>query len=168
MLYLFDMDGTLISGYMDTPDKAYDRWEVLPGRWAKIAALRNAGHACCIVTNQGGVAFGHVTEDQADAKIDQVLRLLGLYPTRQDGSGLRRVVYACYSDERGTPPWNDPADAARRKPSGAMLREAMREHWKAAAGGVLFVGDRPEDEAAARDAGVPFQWAHEFFVREAA
>lgn len=28
---------------------------------------------------------------------------------------------------------------------------------------VLFVGDRPEDEAAARDAGVRFEWADQFF-----
>jgi phosphoglycolate phosphatase-like HAD superfamily hydrolase len=28
---------------------------------------------------------------------------------------------------------------------------------------VVYVGDRPEDEAAAKNAGVPFQWAAEFF-----
>jgi phosphoglycolate phosphatase-like HAD superfamily hydrolase len=44
-----------------------------------------------------------------------------------------------------------------------MIREAIADHPEASAQGVLMVGDRPEDEAAAADAGVPFQWAHAFF-----
>jgi hypothetical protein len=27
MLYLFDLDGTLISGYMDNPDRDYHTWQ---------------------------------------------------------------------------------------------------------------------------------------------
>lgn len=44
-----------------------------------------------------------------------------------------------------------------------MIREAMAEHPGAAALGVLMVGDREEDQQAAQDAGVAFQWAHIFF-----
>lgn len=164
MLYLFDMDGTLISGYMDNPDKAYDRWEVLPGRKTRLRSLLMQGHEVCIVTNQGGVAFGHVTEEQADAKIDAVVRALGLARVRSAGDPLPSRAVACYSDERGKAPWNDPKDASRRKPAPWMLYEAMGLYANHAERGVLFVGDRPEDEQAAAVAGVPFQWADDFFA----
>lgn len=163
MLYLFDLDGTLISGYMDNPDKDYNKWEVLPGRRAKLNQLLMRGDTVCIVTNQGGVAFGFVTEDQADAKIDQAVRQLGLAPVRSSGDPMPPIVYACYHHEKGVPPWNDSVSALRRKPNPQMLFEAMEDHQQAASLGVLVVGDRPEDEEAARAAGVPFQWAHVFF-----
>jgi D-glycero-D-manno-heptose 1,7-bisphosphate phosphatase len=159
MLYLFDLDGTLISGYMDNPDKDYDVWEVLPGRVEKLARLINQGDKIAIVTNQGGVAFGFVDEQHARLKIYEAARQCGLPP-----DAIRS--YACFHDERGQEPYNDPRQAARRKPSGAMLREAMADYSDAAALGVLMVGDRPEDEAASADAGVPFQWAHIFFKDE--
>lgn len=163
MLYLFDLDGTLISGYMDNPDKDYDRWDVLPGRKARLQQLLLQGNTCCIVTNQGGVAFGHVTEYQADAKIGDAVRRLGLAPVRSDGE-LKRIVFACYHHEKGTvEPWNNPIAARRRKPNPDMLIEAIWEHADAARFGVLMVGDREEDQQAAQAASIPFQWAHVFF-----
>lgn len=164
MLYLFDLDGTLISGYMDNPDKDYNRWDVLPKRKAKLNQLLMRGDTVCIVTNQGGVAFGFVSEDAADAKIAAAVLALGLAQVRSDGDPPRRTVYACYHHENGTTePWDNPIMARRRKPNPDMLFEAMREHYQAAALGVLMVGDREEDEQAAQAAGVPFQWAHVFF-----
>lgn len=173
MLYLFDLDGTLISGYMDRRDKDFTVWEVLPGRREYLAELLARGNTIAIVTNQGGVAFGHVTADAARGKLFAAAHALGL------GNKVRIVqgtpapfidppetpltIYTCFHDMRGQAPYNDPAWAARRKPSGAMIREAVREHPRAAAFGVLYVGDRPEDEAAAHDAQVAFQWAHIFF-----
>lgn len=162
MLYLFDMDGTLITGYMDNPGREYDQWDVLPKRKARIRELLLQGNEVCIITNQGGVAFGHVTDRQADTKIHKVLSELGLIDLRSDGDPAPARVIACYSDTRGRPPWNDPVDAARRKPSGAMIREAIARFPVAASLGVVYVGDRLEDYEAAKDAGVPFQWAHEF------
>jgi D-glycero-D-manno-heptose 1,7-bisphosphate phosphatase len=163
VLYLFDLDGTLISSYMDNPDKDYDTWEVLPGRKAMLNRLLMRGDIVCIVTNQGGVAFGFVTDSQADRKIADARIRLGIAPVRSSGDPLPPQVYACYADERGKPPWDNPADAARRKPSGAMISEAIADHPDAAALGVFFVGDREEDRQAAQDAGVAFQWAHIFF-----
>jgi histidinol phosphatase-like enzyme len=72
-------------------------------------------------------------------------------------------VYVYMYDVRGKPPYNDPIQAARRKPSGVILREAMHDYREAARHGVLYVGDRPEDRATAVNAGVTFQWAHIFF-----
>jgi len=153
MLYLFDLDGTLISGYMDNPDRDYHTWQPLPGRGRKLAELRHAGHSVGVITNQGGVAFGLVTEADWERKIADVC-----YRLRLDWES----VFVCFADARGKAPYNDPAAAARRKPSGAMIREAMARYAYAAAD-TLSVGDRPEDEQAARDAGVAFQWADDFF-----
>lgn len=155
MLYLFDLDGTLISSYMNNSDKAYNVWEVLPGRREKLTRLVLQGDEIAVVTNQGGVAWGFVTLVEMWAKINAALTACGL------NIGTTRV-YVCYHDEHGTV-FNDPIPARRRKPSPAMLREAIEHHPDAARLGVLMVGDRTEDLEAARDAGVPFQWAHVFF-----
>lgn len=156
MLYLFDLDGTLISGYMDNPDRDYHTWQVLPGRSEKLIQLAVAGHDIAIVTNQGGVAFGFIDEQTAWMKIYEAARRCGLPPDT-----IR--TYACFHDPRGKPPYNDPKESARRKPSGRMIQEAMYDANIFNPAEVLFVGDRPEDESAAKDARVPFQWADLFF-----
>jgi D-glycero-D-manno-heptose 1,7-bisphosphate phosphatase len=157
MLYLFDLDGTLISSYMDAPDRAYDRWRVLPGRVARLAELQAAGHTVGIVTNQAGVAFGHVSEARVEAKIAAVLAALGLPPDTP-------VAVSYGHPHARVRRYRDPALVARRKPSGAMLRELAAAHSAAAAGGVHYVGDRDEDRAAATDAGAAFTPAEAFFA----
>jgi D-glycero-D-manno-heptose 1,7-bisphosphate phosphatase len=160
MIFLFDLDGTLISSYMDAPGRAYQRWHVLPGRVERLAALRAAGHTVGIVTNQAGVAFGFIREADFDAKIAQVLAKLGLPPDTP--------VAVSYGHPRSrNARYRDPALLARRKPSGAMIRELIASHPQAAADGVLFVGDSDDDRGAAADAGVPFQWAEDFFASTA-
>lgn len=154
MLYCFDLDGTLITGYMDNPDRDYHKWEVLPGRIEKLAQLQAQGDTIAVVTNQGAVAFGYVKEKEAWDKIVSAARACGI---QQDN------FYACFHDTRGNAPYNRSNEAARRKPSGAMIRSAMADYHDAAQFGVLMVGDRPEDEQAAHDAGVAFEWADSFF-----
>ena len=163
MLYLFDLDGTLISGYMDNFDRDYDTWDILPGRKAMLNRLLMRGDTMCVITNQRGVAFGYVTVDQVHTKIYTALRKLGIAPVRSSGDPLPEQVYVCLSDVAGQPPWNHPDDAARGKPEASMILEAIMDHPDAAQLGVLMVGDRPEDEEAARRANVPFRWARIFF-----
>lgn len=170
MLYLFDLDGTLISSYMDAADRNYHTWKVLPGRIEVIDPLISLGHAIGIVSNQAGVAWGHVTESDVRAKLHQVARALDFNGvTIHDGRAGHRTgagelpVWVCYDDRRGKDA-RYRHGAGRRKPSGAMIREAMHEWAAQAAQGVLYVGDRPEDEAAAKDAGVSFQWTRVFFT----
>jgi D-glycero-D-manno-heptose 1,7-bisphosphate phosphatase len=172
MLYLFDPDGTLISSYIDRADKDYHAWQLLPGRAVRIAELLAANHSVAIITNQGGVAFGHTTEEDFCRKIAEVARQLRIaavdvHDGRADGPltmgwGRAIRVFVCYSDERARDVRRR-ADAHRRKPSGVMIREAMAAAGYEDGMGVLYVGDRPEDEAAARDAGVAFRWADAFF-----
>ena len=156
MLVTFDLDGTLISSYLDEPDQAYDRWHVLPGRRERLAELFATGHTIGIVTNQGGVALGYVSEEQALAKIAQALDALGLPPDT--------TVAVCLGHaESQDPRYNAPEVVARRKPSGIMIREIIAAHPTAAASGVIYVGDRPEDRAAANNASVPFIHAEQYF-----
>lgn len=161
MLYLFDLDGTLISSYMENHDRAYDVWAPLPGRAERLRELVEGGHAIAIITNQAGVGLGYTSEAVAWAKIRAALTALGL-----PADGI--AAYACFAHKGARrPEYREPRELARRKPSGAMIREAMADHQEAARLGVLYVGDRPEDQAAAQDAGVAFQWAEEFFGTEA-
>ena len=175
MLYLFDLDGTLITSYMDAADRNYHVWEVLPGRRERIEALVTAGNWVGIITNQAGVAHGHIAERDVRTKLHQVAAALALDGadafdgvTIHDGGVAHMTgsgelpVWVCYDDTRGRD-LRYRLDLGRRKPSGAMIREAMSEWAQQAAQGVLYVGDREEDLAAAKDAGVPFQWAHIFF-----
>jgi len=173
MLYLFDLDSTLIAGYMDRPDKAYAPVDLLPGRAERLAQLRSRGDDVAIISNQGAVAFGFVTEQDVIAKLALVAKALGFASIWLfDGGTHMRIgweapalaCHVCYSDSRSkNAQYRRPDDVARRKPSGQMIREAMAESPEAASLGVLFVGDREEDYEAAKDAGVPFQWAHVFF-----
>jgi D-glycero-D-manno-heptose 1,7-bisphosphate phosphatase len=172
MLYLFDLDGTLITSYMDRPDKDYHAWEMLPGRIAAIERLQHLGNEIGIVTNQAGVAFGHTTEADFVRKAGRVALALGYacvdihaggaYGLRAIGAGAPRLsAYVCYADARARDPRYQ-AGAHRRKPSGAMIREALAEAG-ASADEAIYIGDMESDLQAAKDAGVRFQWAHIFF-----
>lgn len=154
-LIICDLDGTLISSYMDTPGKRYNAWEVLPGRVEKLAALRAWGDTVAIATNQGGVGLGYVTESQARRKIAAAVAALAL--------PAETPVAVCFAHPRAKAyRYRKPSEVARRKPGGAMLRELM--DLVGERGRVAYVGDRPEDRQAARDAGVAFHRADDFFA----
>lgn len=159
MLYLFDLDGTLITSYMDNPDRAYHRWEPLPGRAERLGQLRAEGHSVGVVTNQAGVAFGHINEkDWTQRKMPAICREFGL---------LAQEVAYCLAHPRGNFPWNKRSDCLRRKPSGAMIREMM-EHFHADQDDTLFIGDMESDRQAAAAAGVEYMDHADFFSRSMA
>jgi D-glycero-D-manno-heptose 1,7-bisphosphate phosphatase len=156
-LFIFDLDGTLISSYMENDNKEYNIWMPLPDRIAYLAHIRSRGHQVAIVTNQAGVAFGFVTEKQAQEKIAAALKALHLPADTP--------VHVCYADSRSRDPrYNDPAQVARRKPGSAMLVEAMMSAGVSAAD-AIYIGDRHEDKQAAAAAGVRYVDASEFFTR---
>jgi D-glycero-D-manno-heptose 1,7-bisphosphate phosphatase len=175
MLYLFDLDGTLISSYMDNPDRNFHTWHPLPGREHTIARLRHLGHDVALVSNQAGVAFGLTTEQDVIKKFGRVAMVFGFAsiwihdggePMHAGWDAPALDCFVCYNDARSKNMQYQ--DARRRKPSGSMIREAMAvvglsDDDTDDRGKVIYVGDRAEDEAAARDAGVRFVWAEEFF-----
>jgi D-glycero-D-manno-heptose 1,7-bisphosphate phosphatase len=160
MLYLFDLDGTLISGYMDNPDRNFHQWQILPGRRETIAGLLAAGHQVAVISNQAGVGYGFVSKIDVYEKLSIVGHDFGFgtfavhagstaYASGCGGSGGQLTCFICFEK-----------DSPRRKPGGAMITEAMQAFNNNDA---LMVGDRPEDEAAAKNAGLSFQWANVFF-----
>lgn len=160
MLICFDLDGTLITPSIDSQGKSYHEWSILAGRRQRLAELLAERHTIGIVTNQAGVAFGRITEEDFYRKMQAVLTALRLPPDTS--------VVVCFAHPKATQApdiYRDTSQIARRIPSGAMIRELVAQYPEAAAQGVLFVGDRADDEKAAHDAGVAFQRAWQFFEK---
>lgn len=163
MLYLFDIDGTLIRSFMreGVADRAsaYDMVEVLPGRREKLvyhaANLSTGGFG--LVTNQGGVAFGYQSTGQVYRKIGQVIAAF-------DGFfGTPVSVHVCFEHPKAKiERWK--VDSPRRKPGPGMIEEAMRAHAYESTVDVIFVGDMDTDREAAEAAGVSYVDAEEFFA----
>lgn len=163
-LLLVDLDGTIrepLSGaqYFQHPEDQ----QIVAG--ADIA-LNSYGEEWLIVgiTNQGGVAAGHKSIQQC---IQEQQYTLALFPQL-------REIYFCPDFEgkkcfRVTPhnvhnhsktKWS----GQYRKPGAGMLQLALARH-KQFPQQSLYVGDRPEDEAAAQRARIPFEWAENWIER---
>jgi len=133
---LLDRDGTLIVdvGYPRDPEAV----ELLPGTHAALSALREAGYALVLVSNQSGVARGIVSPEQAAAVHARVLQRLAEGGVELDGA------YYCF---------HGPEDGCDcRKPEPGMLLRAAGELGLALDRSVM-VGDKPSDVEAGRAAG---------------
>jgi D-glycero-D-manno-heptose 1,7-bisphosphate phosphatase len=193
MLPIFDLDGTLISSCMDTSDRDFNNWHVLPGRVERLQQLRREGHRMAIASNQAGVAFGFVSERAVLEKLQRVLVALCLV----DGSGYHvlgtgraiigsgdnaipvfstaraeddrsdawMTIHICYGHLKSRDPRYRGSAVTRRKPGPAMLYEAMDAHG-AAPEQTLFIGDMESDEQAALAASVPYVDANTFFAED--
>lgn len=129
-----DRDGTIIEDANYLSDPAGVR--LLPGALAALRALKAAGFALVIVTNQSGIGRGYFTEAQYHAVARRVEELLG--------PGLIDATYYC-ADHPGTA-------SGRRKPAPGMLLEAAAEHGLDRARSYM-IGDRRGDIEAGRAAG---------------
>jgi D-glycero-D-manno-heptose 1,7-bisphosphate phosphatase len=126
----------------------------------KLWEYRNGGYLIFGISNQGGVAFGIKTPEQEYAEIDAMNALFTASPFH--------LIKTCWHHPGGKAyPLNH--RSLCRKPDYGMLvlcEFDMFQHghvvdWDKS----LFVGDRPEDEKCAANAGISFQWAWEFFRR---
>lgn len=152
-LICFDIDGTLVTTKSGaTFRKSPDDWKWLPGRVEKIKELRTNGTRVAICTNQGGVAFGYMKQEDILAELTRMIKEAGI-----PAGGL----YICYTHPKATIEQYRLEDD-RRKPGPGMLFDAMND-FEAEPEDTLFVGDRPEDEQAAIAAGTAFQWAWDYF-----
>jgi D-glycero-D-manno-heptose 1,7-bisphosphate phosphatase len=153
-LIIFDVDNTLVepaSG--ETFRKSADDWKWMPGRLEKLAELDRSGVKMAIASNQGGVAFGLLDP----LEIRHELR-------RTAEEGHIPYVAMCFSHPKAKlAEYRE--DSPRRKPGPGMLLEIMEASGESAED-TLMVGDRPEDEGAAKSAGVDFMWANQFFGDE--
>ena len=150
-LVIFDVDGTLVTTKSGaTFRKTADDWQWLPGRLETLKVLQAQGVHLGIATNQGGVAFGYLDP----LEIRHELMMMA-------NEGHIAYVEMCFSHPEATRPgYRD--NSPRRKPGPGMLNEII-EASSEAKQDTLMVGDRPEDEQAAQNAGVAFMWGDEFF-----
>lgn len=153
-----DLDGTVRYSKSHDFIQGMDDIALYPDVEAKIWEYRNNDYLILGISNQGGVAFAHKTWKGAIDELDATLALFKENPFH--------LVKMCFHHADGTVfPYNK--RSLLRKPDIGML--ALMESEAFGAGYVidwdnsLFVGDRPEDEECAKNAGIPFRWAKEFF-----
>lgn len=129
---LFDRDGTLV---VDVPyNTDPDLVEPVPGARRAVQALRAAGVAVGVVTNQSAIARGTATRDQVDAVNARVDELIGPFD----------VWEVC--------PHGPDDDCDCRKPRPGMVVNAA-ERLGVAPEECVVIGDIGADMGAARNAG---------------
>ena len=154
-LIAFDVDGTLVRTKSRSPVRKNARdWQWLPGRLKKLRELEQQGVKVAIATNQAGVAFGYLPQNDLH---EELVRMM------QEANLPLSALYVCYTHPRATvSKFMEIESDICRKPNPAMLIEAMRD-FGVPANETLYVGDRPIDGATAKNAGVDFSWANAFF-----
>lgn len=173
-LLLLDLDGTVRfnkarpGDYINVPDEI----ELYPEALQAMRDYAADGWTIVGISNQGGIERGFTTLNQC---------IEGMRRTIELSEDLIQVVLFCpdaypkmgSSCHAITKMVNYAPDGFRssvllelsvigyRKPCHGMILAAKwwfgpSDMWEQ----VLMVGDRPEDELAAHNAGVPFMWAH--------
>ncbi|MGJ3523883.1 D-glycero-alpha-D-manno-heptose-1,7-bisphosphate 7-phosphatase [Nitratidesulfovibrio sp. D1] len=134
---LLDRDGTVIEDrhYLADPEGV----TLLPGAGQGLAALAAAGARLFLVTNQSGIGRGYFTEADLHACNDRLGKLLGEY-----GVTLTGTAFCPHGPDDG---------CACRKPAPGMWL-ALRDRHGLCAAATAMVGDKPEDVAFGRSAGL--------------
>lgn len=157
-----DLDGTVRYSKSGPFINSVEDIVIYSGAEAQIWEYRDEGYMIVGVSNQGGVAHGFKTLEQAEHELDATIALFARCPFH--------IIKQCYHDGAGLVfPYNK--RSLFRKPNVGMLAQIEVELFDAGYladwDNSIFVGDRPEDEQCAKNAGIPFQWARDFFHREA-
>ena len=140
-----DLDGTVRTTKTGRPHpvKAWDQ-RIRSGVKEKLAEYREKGYAIVAVTNQGGVAYGLLTEDD-------VLSIHDYLTTRLLPDTFDLVLYCPYHPRGRVEAYKK--DAECRKPKPGMALEA-REKLDLDLAESIMVGDMSTDEEFARNAGI--------------
>jgi D-glycero-D-manno-heptose 1,7-bisphosphate phosphatase len=131
-----DRDGTVIED-LDYPREP-ERVRLLDGAAAGLRALRDAGFALIVISNQSGIGRGIIDPTEAKAVHERFMAELGAEQIELDA--------ACYCPHA---PWEQ-CDC--RKPEPAMLLQAA-ERLGIALADSFMVGDKLSDAQAGRRAG---------------
>jgi D-glycero-D-manno-heptose 1,7-bisphosphate phosphatase len=153
-LLFLDRDGTLNGTIGSRPPNIPQEVELLSSLETVLSQYVTDGWQLVIVTNQGGVASGYLTEAQAYAVQRRVVDLLPvpvaasyLCPHMLDGIVTEYAI-----------------DCPNRKPRTGFILTALQA-FGARTKDCLFVGDAITDRQAAQAAGVAYCWADRFFGR---
>ena len=113
-----DRDGVINdqTAFVNTPND----FRLLPGAAAAIRRLNETGVPVVVVTNQGGIALGYLTEDDLAAIHQRMAVLLAAEGAHVD------AVYSCPYYPNGTIPRYS-KDSPDRKPGTGMLERARDE-----------------------------------------
>lgn len=143
-----DIDGTIRHGkdelgkFVNTAADV----KVFDGVRELLWGYKTLGWRIIGVSNQGGIALGHMTMDDCFGAMGET--------QRQCAGAFDKIVFCAHS------PYDEPGCPCR-KPKTLMLEDSrnwlFQQHgevypWHMC----LFTGDRPEDEMTAANAGVPF------------
>jgi D-glycero-D-manno-heptose 1,7-bisphosphate phosphatase len=158
VLYL-DLDGTVRHGFDELGRFVNSPADVVifPEAVEMMRRWRLSGGRIIGVSNQGGIALGHVTMQDCAAAMVRTHELTG---------NLFDKIAWCQHHPKANHP--EMARCWCRKPSPGLLIEASLSIAYKHAGEIylpymaLMVGDRPEDEECARIASIDFQWAHDW------
>ncbi len=150
MLYIFDKDGTIC--HSKSGQKfihSIDDQILIPGVKEKCEFLREQSHSLTVCSNQGGVAFGFMSYEDAHVIITHAARLIRAHyyifcPHHPDGTNKYGWECTC------------------RKPSPEMLFMTM-ESFDYSPKDTIFIGDMLTDKQAADAANIKFEWAKDFF-----
>ncbi len=155
VLYL-DLDGTVRHGFdelgrfVNTPDDVI----VFPEAVTMMYRWKQGGGRIIGVSNQGGIALGHMTPEVCAATMVRTHELTG---------GLfDKIAWCSHHPAAGHP---EMARCWCRKPSPGLLIEASLSVATRHPGEIyppymaLMVGDRPEDQHCAEIASIDFEWA---------
>lgn len=157
VLYL-DLDGTVrhdkgeLGHFINGPDDV----TLFPEAVEMMRRWTAGGGLIVGVSNQGGIAMGHVTLRNVRAANDRTQEL--------SGHAFRLITFCQHH-----PSAPDPAqrECWCRKPSPGMIFMSMEKlvlalNQPCPPNLALMVGDRPEDQECAARAGIDFQWAKEW------
>lgn len=156
VLYL-DLDGTVREGKDDPLNKFVNGPEdvrVFPQAIEMMRRWKATGGRIVGVSNQGGIALGIVSYEKVVAAMVET--------QRQVGNLFDRIVFCQHHPDAKNP---EMARCWCRKPSGGAVAVAAHGLREVTTGEFfppymgLFVGDRAEDEACAKAAGLDFEWA---------
>ena len=153
-----DLDGTVRKGFdelgrfVNGPKDV----EVFPEAVTAMQKYKADGWLICGISNQGGLALGHMSYEDCCAAMLETQRQCG---------GLFDKISFC----RHHPEAKDPimAECWCRKPRIGQIIEVAQDLARMHGGIVppsscLFVGDRPEDQQCAANAGIRFIWAKDW------
>ncbi len=161
-LYIFDKDGTLVKkrplreGIVRTPTCPEEQ-VLIEGVFEKLAALRAEGHVLAMASNQSAVADGIITMEQAEELLANCAAKVGGI------NAWRFCPYSPRSKKRLNGEDNPYAcDHEWRKPHPGMLLDLMEELGYPPED-TFMIGDSNKDRKAAKNAGVRFFKAKDFF-----
>lgn len=136
-LAILGRDG-VINERLATSVRSVDEWRAIPGSLRAIARLTSAHFHLVVVTNQPGIAAGALdggTLAHIHAKMNNEVA--------REGGRIEAIFYCPHGAGDG---------CACRKPKPGLLLE-LAKRLDIELGGIPFIGDSPDDIAAARAVG---------------